>query len=148
MNRPIDSWTCGVLVADSVLPAVHSWTLGPTILFFFLFLNKELSIILISDRAVNHIGSVAHRLSWLWLTSLPLLTAGGPAANRCSSMGQRFRLGVEHPHHRRRHRGGRVPATHRHCGTRRGNSPPPSDAVLRILFTVFFFFLNAAVVFF
>lgn len=63
-------------------------------------------------------------------------------------MGQRFRLGVEHPHHRRRHRGGRVPATHRHCGTRRGNSPPPSDAVLRILFTVFFFFLNAAVVFF
>lgn len=47
-------------------------------------------------------------------------------------MGEGLRLGVEHPHHRRGHRGGRLPAAHRHRGAHRSNAPPPSHALLRI----------------
>lgn len=73
-------------------------------------------------------------LSWLWLTSFPILPkAGWTAADRSSSMGEEVWPGVEHSHHRRGHRGGRLPAAHRYCWTHRSNTPPPSHAFLCIL---------------
>lgn len=79
-------------------------------------------------------------LSWLWLTSFPLLPkAGWAAADRSSSMGEGVRPGVEHSHHRRGHCGGLLPAAHRHCWTHRSNTSPPSHAFLCILFNLFNF---------
>lgn len=76
-------------------------------------------------------SSDTHRLSWLCLTSFLLLpSAGRAAADWSSSMGERVRLGVEHPHHRRGHRSGRLPASHRHRRSHRSNAPPPSHAFL------------------
>lgn len=78
--------------------------------------------------------SDARCLSWLWLTSFPLLPkAGRAAADRSSSMGEGVRPGVKYSHHRRGHRGGRLSAAHCHCWTHRSNTPPSSHAFLCIL---------------
>lgn len=45
-------------------------------------------------------------------------------------MGEGVRPGVEHPHHRRGHCGGRLPAAHRYRWPHRSNTPPPSYALL------------------
>lgn len=61
-------------------------------------------------------------------------TAGGPAVDCCSSMGERLWHCLQHPHHRRRDRRRLFSAPNRHCGAHWSRSPSPSHALLCILY--------------